>query len=204
MATVAGRAALMDPSVPEVICLRSFLMPPQARPILPRVCERLIGDAALRSVLIVLLPSLVPAAEASPVPTGYALFKLPVGEFRAYVAGIVEGQMLLAGALNVLPAVCVDPMCSVSGILPEVCQDIWRSLHTCRGGRVCIRWPSQPVFCPLDNGFSDGYGLLILGIGNGFLETGIAGTCGVVGKFLGSPYGVRNAFPVGFEDRQQA
>ena len=82
----------MDTSVPEVICLRSFLMPPQALPILPRVCERLIGGAALRSVLIVLLPSLVPAAEASPVPTGHDLFKLPVGKFRAYVAGIVEGQ----------------------------------------------------------------------------------------------------------------
>ena len=70
-AMVAGHVALMDTSVPEAICLRSFLMPPQALPILPRVCERLIGDAALRSVLIVLLPSLVLAAEASPVPTGY-------------------------------------------------------------------------------------------------------------------------------------
>ena len=91
VATVAGRAALMDTSVPEVICLRSFLMPPQALPTLPRVCERLIGGAALRSVPIVLLPWLVLAAEASPVPTGYDLFKLLVGEFRAYVAGIVEG-----------------------------------------------------------------------------------------------------------------
>ena len=70
----------------------------------------LTGGTALRYVLIVLLPSLVLAAEAPPVPTGYDLFKLPVGEFRAYVAGIVEGQMLLGEALNVPQAVCVDPM----------------------------------------------------------------------------------------------
>ena len=48
------------------------------------------GDAALRSVLIVLLSSLVLAAEAPSVPAGYDLFALLVGQFRAYVAGLVE------------------------------------------------------------------------------------------------------------------
>lgn len=64
----------------------------------------------MRYILIVLLPSLVLAAEAPPVPAGYDLFTLPVGEFRAYVAGIVEGQRLLADGLGVPHAVCVDPM----------------------------------------------------------------------------------------------
>ena len=64
----------------------------------------------MRTILIMLLPCLVLAAEAPPVPTGYDLFALPVGEFRAYVAGIVEGQRLLAEALNVPQAICVDPM----------------------------------------------------------------------------------------------
>ena len=64
----------------------------------------------MRYILIVLLPSLVLAAEAPPVPAGYDLFALPVGEFRAYVAGIVEGQRLLADGLGVPHAVCVDPM----------------------------------------------------------------------------------------------
>ena len=64
----------------------------------------------MRSVLIALLPSLVLAAEAPPVPTGHDLFTLSVGEFRAYVAGIVEGQRLLAEGLGVPQAVCVDPM----------------------------------------------------------------------------------------------
>ena len=50
----------------------------------------------MRAILMVLLPSLVLAAEAPPVPTGYDLFALPVGEFQAYVSGIVEGQRLLA------------------------------------------------------------------------------------------------------------
>ena len=64
----------------------------------------------MRYLLIVLLPSLVLAAEAPPVPTGHDLFALPVGEFRAYVAGIVEGQRLLAEGLGVPRAVCVDSM----------------------------------------------------------------------------------------------
>ena len=64
----------------------------------------------MRTILIVLLPSLVLAAEAPPGLTGHDLFALPVGEFRAYVAGIVEGQRLLAEGLNVPQAVCVDPM----------------------------------------------------------------------------------------------
>ena len=44
------------------------------------------------------------------MPTGHDLFALPVGEFRAYVAGIVEEQRLLADGLNVPQAVCVGPM----------------------------------------------------------------------------------------------
>ena len=64
----------------------------------------------MRTILIVLLPSPVLAAETPPVPTGRDLFALPVGEFRAYVAGIVEGQRPLAERLNVPSAVCVDPM----------------------------------------------------------------------------------------------
>ena len=55
----------------------------------------------MRYVLIVLLPSLVLAAEAPPVPTGYDLFKLPVGEFRAYVAGIVEGFATVATQVRI-------------------------------------------------------------------------------------------------------
>ena len=64
----------------------------------------------MRFILIVLLPCVVVVAEVPPVPTGYDLFALPVGEFRAYVAGIVEGQRLLADGLGVPQAVCVDPM----------------------------------------------------------------------------------------------
>ena len=44
------------------------------------------------------------------MPTGHDLFVLPVGEFRAYVASVVEGQRLLAEGLNVPQAVRVDPL----------------------------------------------------------------------------------------------
>ena len=45
----------------------------------------------MRYLLIALLPSLVLAAEAPPVPTGHDLFALAGAEFRAYVAGIDDG-----------------------------------------------------------------------------------------------------------------
>ena len=66
---------------------------------------------AMRCVLLaVILPVLALAQEAPPAPNGRALLDLPLGEFQSYVSGIVEGQMVLANALKVPQAICIDPM----------------------------------------------------------------------------------------------
>ena len=60
-------------------------------------------------LLIAILLALVPAQAEPPVPNGHALVLLTPGEFQSYVSGIYEGQALLAEALGVPQAICVDP-----------------------------------------------------------------------------------------------
>ena len=64
----------------------------------------------LRCVLLIaILPALVLAQAEPPVPNGHALVLLTLGEFQSYVSGIYEGQALLAEALGVPQAICIDP-----------------------------------------------------------------------------------------------
>ena len=44
------------------------------------------------------------------VPTGYDLLVLTRGQFQLYVAGIYEGQVLMASMVQAEPIVCIDPM----------------------------------------------------------------------------------------------
>ena len=88
----------------------------------------------MRTILNVLPPSLVLAAEAPRVPTGYDLFALPVGEVQAYVAGIVEGQRLPAEGLNVPQAACVDPIGAAARPLDGVFRRcVIKVNHFCSG-----------------------------------------------------------------------
>ena len=88
-------------------------MPP-APPALPdpptgasRSSRCLPGDI-VRFLLLLLLPALAAAAEIPSTPTGFHLFRLPLGEFQSYVSGIYEGQLLMAEAAGVPPVLCVD------------------------------------------------------------------------------------------------
>ena len=62
----------------------------------------------MRFLLILFLPALVAAAETPSLPTGFHLFRLPLGELQSYVSGIYEGQLLLAEAAGIPQALCVD------------------------------------------------------------------------------------------------
>ena len=68
------------------------------------------GDIVRYALFVVLLPALVMAQEAPPVPNGHALFQLSPNEFQMYVSGIYEGHLVLALALKVPQIICVDPM----------------------------------------------------------------------------------------------
>ena len=65
------------------------------------------GDT-VRFLLILFLPALVAAAEIPPFPTGFHLFRLPLGELQSYVSGIYEGQLILAESAGIPQALCVD------------------------------------------------------------------------------------------------
>ena len=65
------------------------------------------------------------------------------------------------------------------------------AVQTCPGSRARMACSSQVFLCPPDDGFCDACSLLMLGFGNGFLDTGIAGVHGVMGKFSGLPDRVR-------------
>lgn len=62
----------------------------------------------MRLLLLLLLPALGAAAEIPSTPTGFHLFRLPLGEFQSYVSGIYEGQLLMAEEAGVPPVLCVD------------------------------------------------------------------------------------------------
>ena len=62
----------------------------------------------MRFLLILFLPTLVAAADTPPLPTGFHLFRLPLGEFQSYVSGIYEGQLILAESAGIPQALCVD------------------------------------------------------------------------------------------------
>jgi len=64
----------------------------------------------MRYLLCMLLPALALGQEGPPMTSGGALLALPPSQFQAYVSGIYEGQALLAAALGVPQAICVDPM----------------------------------------------------------------------------------------------
>ena len=66
-----------------------------------------------RTVLWAIVVAFTPAfvlAQTPPLPNGRALLELQLGEFQSYVSGIIEGQMLLADALWVSQAICIDPI----------------------------------------------------------------------------------------------
>ena len=62
----------------------------------------------MRFLLILLFPALAAAADIPPAPTGFHLFRLPLGEFQSYVSGIYEGQLMMSEAAGVPQALCVD------------------------------------------------------------------------------------------------
>ena len=57
----------------------------------------------------VLLPWLAAADSELPVATGYDLLGLTYEQFEVYVAGIYEGQLLMAGMAKAEPVVCAGP-----------------------------------------------------------------------------------------------
>lgn len=71
-----------------------------------RSCRSLPGDIV--PFLVILLLPVLAAAEIPSTPTGFHLFRLPLGEFQSYVSGIYEGQLMMAEAAGVPPVMCVD------------------------------------------------------------------------------------------------
>ena len=76
----------------------------------PAPAFRTGGNVLRHVLLIVLLPVLALSQGSPPVPNGRALLALPPGEFQSYVSGIIEGQMVLAAALRMPQAICIDPI----------------------------------------------------------------------------------------------
>ena len=65
--------------------------------------------AVWRSAVLTLLPAVALAQGAAPGPSAWGLLALEPRVFQAYVAGIYEGQAMLAAALKAPQIVCVDP-----------------------------------------------------------------------------------------------
>ena len=64
----------------------------------------------LALVLIVLTFSAWADEDVSQLPNGHDLLLLSPAAFQSYVSGIIAGQMLLAEAMRVPQAICIDPI----------------------------------------------------------------------------------------------
>ena len=64
----------------------------------------------LALVLIALTFSAWADEDGSQLPNGHDLLRMSPGAFQSYVSGIIEGQMLLAKALRMPQAICIDPI----------------------------------------------------------------------------------------------
>ena len=90
------------------------LAAPPALPDLARLAagasrpSRFLPGDIVRFLLILFLPALTAAVEIPSTPTGFHLFRLPLGEFQSYVSGIYEGHLMMAEAAGVPQVLCVD------------------------------------------------------------------------------------------------
>ena len=103
------------------------------------------------TLLALILPALVLAAEPPPVPKGVDLLRLPLGEFRSYVSGIYEGQVLLVEAMGAPQVSCVDASMTRTDLANTVLYGLSRlsKIDLMRpGGEVVSRVLIDQLPCP--------------------------------------------------------